>query len=300
MRRGLCILAALSLVVTFAGGAWAHSGVEIEFPKLPFKPTIDGDISEWEEFAWTDGPWTLDRLQAAPEFSACTGLRDIVDDQGVSNEPDGTATTPDDLTSEYWLAWDDEGIWAGVRTIDNVHDVSPSNGLASRWPWKDSCSWYMDMPHDADGGPQAQGDHIWSFVSEVPVIPGNRWWRHGEGDETNIEVPAPANVLHEVILGGGAYDVNYEMEMFMPWDNMLALTPSFNVAEGAVFGWTVVQTDPDGTTPDGGDIGDSGGQFCVWGNGATDEEYADGILVPGEDVVAVQTSTWVDIKQLFR
>ena len=303
MRRGLCMLATLSLIVMFAGGAWAHSGAVIEVPKLLFKPTLDGDFSEWEDFAFTDGEWEQDRIHSNPWAAGGSALLDAVNDQtNESNEPEGTALTPDDLTSSYWVAWDDDGLWAGTRVVDNVHDVRASNELPSRWPWKDACSWFIDVPHDASGEGTQQGDHIWSFIAEEEVRDGHVWWRHGEGDQFDLEVPAPDNVVHVARVGGGPYDANYEMEMFMPWDNMIALTPDFSPAEGVTIGFVVVSTDPDGTTPDGGDIQDWGGQNVVWGAGATDETYGDAVFIgPVEgQPVAVETSNWSQIKQLFR
>ena len=300
MRHTLGVVVALSLVAMFAGGAWAHSGAEGDVPKLLFKPTIDGDISEWEEFAFTDGVWDIDRITGQPWFSTATGLLDAVNDQtNESNEPDGSALGPDDLTTQYWLAWDDEGMWGGVRAQDNVHDVGASNLLPSRWPWRDACSWFVDVMHEGFAEPNVIGHHIWSFVAEYPQREGTHWWRHGEADVENLEVAAPPNVASMARVGGGNFDADYEIEMFMPWDNMIALSPNFNPSEGWVIGIVVVSTDPDGTTPDGGDIQDWGGQYVLWGSGAENGDFTLSAPIEGQPV-AVETSSWSQIKRLFQ
>ena len=57
--------------------------------------TVDGDISEWREYAFSDGVWDLERLRHAPWYDPSRNRLTV-----HGNE------TGVDLAARYYTAWD--------------------------------------------------------------------------------------------------------------------------------------------------------------------------------------------------
>ena len=176
--------------------AWAHNGVVIKVPKLTSAPTIDGDLSDWEEYGWTDGVWDIERVRQQ-SFSPWIGIQDS------GEEPAGTALTAADISGQYFMAWDEAGIYLGVNAIDNVHDVITKDGNEATWYLKDSCSWFFDVHHDADGWFLFPGDHVFSFVADDSYPAGAHWWRRGEN------TPIAASEVRALGVRGWRYSLSW-------------------------------------------------------------------------------------------
>lgn len=106
MYRGKWIVGMCLAVLALAGPASAHLGTVWELPKLPqgVVPTIDGDPSEWTDFAWTDGLWTWERVQDQPYFTEVSHMK-----PPTEFEPEGTGGTSDDFSAELFAAWTTTG-----------------------------------------------------------------------------------------------------------------------------------------------------------------------------------------------
>lgn len=275
-------VAGITLVLFTATAVLAHSGVVIEVPKLASKPRIDGDLSDWERFAWTDGVWDIDRMkrQSPPP-------QVFLEDSG--EEPPGTALTKADLTGQYFMAWDDEGLYLGVRATDNVHDVTSRMGNSATWFLKDGCAWFFDVAHDGDGWFPSPGDHVFAFVADDSYPDGGHWWRLGENSPivatevraglgafgargwryslSWLEVPGPG--LYRVKMGaekGGGYAI----EAFVPFSAYWLTTPAIGDTIG---GPMIVNTDPDGGPSE------FGGQLMLFGLNDNDATWADMVFV---------------------
>jgi len=99
-------------------------------PRLERAPRIDGDLSEWKDFAFTDGVWDLARLRQAPWYDPAVNRLTI--------HPGETGRPEEDLNARYYMAWDDEYLYLGAEVHDNVNDtIDPSrnqNAGISRIP----------------------------------------------------------------------------------------------------------------------------------------------------------------------
>ena len=130
----------------------AHLGPEIDVLELVHSPLIDGELSKWEDFAWTAGTWDLLRVkaQAYPRGS-------ILLDSGY--EPPGTPLTADDLSAEHFLAWHFNGMISGVRARDNVHDIGSALGNSAELQQRDSVAFPVDSRYD--------GNHLDDFDAAI-------------------------------------------------------------------------------------------------------------------------------------
>ena len=68
-----------------------------QLPRLERPVTVDGDISEWREYAYSDGVWDLERLRHAPWYDPSRNRLTI-----HGNE------TGVDLAARYYTAWDEK------------------------------------------------------------------------------------------------------------------------------------------------------------------------------------------------
>jgi hypothetical protein len=292
MRKAAVVAIGVGLSMLLATSASAHlaGATTIEAPMLSFKPDIDGDLSDWEDLAFTDGIWDIQRLQQQPYFGACSGIFDS------GEEPEGTPETAADLSGEYFEAWDMDGIYLGVKTTDNVHDVTSSTGSSNDWWIKDTCAWYFDVLHDGDGVPYLVGDTTLSFIADDTYPVEGKAWDHGSADGFMQGDILPDDVIYAVSIDA-VTGTNYVIEAFVPFASTLqAIGAEFQPAVGlTVGGGMIVHTDADG-----GDQ-DFGGQFCINSTGDDDGEWGDWLFAPGEEgPVTVESSSWGSVKALFK
>ncbi|NKB69162.1 MAG: hypothetical protein GKR89_19005 [Candidatus Latescibacteria bacterium] len=238
----------------------------LHVPRLIDPPLIDGDLSEWKDFSFTDGIWDIYRLRHTPWFEA---HRNRLTDHGGEPAPE------DDLQARYYIAWDNQYLYMGAEVRDNANDVEDPQHEDKRWYFKDSVCWFIEGP--ADKAPEwfGQGDNAFCFVADAARPPYAAWWRHGAPNQTYIEEPLPTNAVDYRFTfnpwGDGAADFILEARVDM------ALTfghsdPRWSLPQiGDAYGLEIVHCDPDG--------GPYGGHFIIYGTGDDDSTWAPMVLV---------------------
>lgn len=244
---------------------WSQE-IPIHAPLLLQAPSIDGDLSEWKERAFTDGVWDNYRLRHAPWYDA--GKINRLTDHG--DEP----PLEDDLQARYYLAWDAENLYLGAEVHDNANDVDDPAHEDKRWYFKDCVCWFVEGPRDLLSEFFGQGDNAFCFVIDPARPSYAAWWRHGTPDSTYVEEPLPTT------------SVDYRIRM-NPWGDSPAdfilearvdMATTFGVSdpewappeEGDAYGLEIVHTDPDG--------GPYGGHFIIYGTGDDDATWGKMIL----------------------
>jgi hypothetical protein len=260
--RAVVLCAGIASLVLGAGtfqNGWRES-YPILVPRLEKAPRIDGDLSDWKERAFHDGAWDIHRLRYAPWYDPAINR---LTDHGR----EGSAV--DDLTSRYYMAWDDEYIYLGAEVRDNVNDVTDPKPEPKRWYFKDAVCWFIEAPRDKRSERFGQGDNAFCFVIDPAYPLDGAWWRHGDARRTYIEEPLPRNAVAYAIRmnpwGGRRGDFILEARVRMA-DTFGKSDPDWRPPKiGDEYGLEIVQTDPDG--------GDYGGHFLIYGRGDDDATW---------------------------
>ncbi len=241
----------------------------INTPFLQSTPAIDGDLSEWKDFAHNDGLWDMRRIAETSFYSLDRGARNRLTDHG------GEPPISDDLSARYYIAWDDKNFYFGAEVHDNINDTQDPEPADKRWYFNDAICWFMEGPRDRANERFGQGDNAFCFVATSQRAAHHAWWRHGTQDQTYIEEPIPQ----------ASVDVSVRMN---PWgqskgdfilEARVDLSSTFGKSDprwqapqvGDEYSMEIVHTDPDG--------GDYGGHFMIYGNGDDDNTWEHMILV---------------------
>ncbi|MFN0103490.1 MAG: sugar-binding protein [Bryobacteraceae bacterium] len=235
-----------------AGVAWGQFILRV--PRLERAVTMDGDISEWKEYAFSDGVWDLERLRHSPWYDPAINRLTVHGDER------GT-----DLEARYYIAWDETYLYLGADVTDNVNDVSDPAHEAKRWYYKDAICWFIEAPRKATGKKFGVGDNAFCFVIDAARPDYGAWWRHGAPGKTYVEEPLPKDAMRYAIRRGANGDFVLEARV--------AMAPTLGVSGpdwraprvGDVYGLEIVHTDPDG--------GDYGGHFLIHGRGDDDSTW---------------------------
>lgn len=270
------VIPALLFVVVTAVPAWSQvilSQDILYVPYLEATPTIDGDLSEWKDRAFSDGVWDIYRIRHQPWYDE--GRRNRLTYQNDEPHPE------DDLRARYYIAWDEENVYLGAEVVDNVNDVSDPAHAPRRWMYKDAICWFIEAPRDEAPEWFGRGDNAFCFVIDAAKPPHGAWWRHGTADVRQLEEPIPPAA------------VDYALE-FNPWgtgeadfilEARVEMAPTFGVSDpswsppqvGDEYGMEIVHTDPDG--------GAYGGHFMIYGTGDNDATWARMILVGPQEPI---------------
>lgn len=226
----------------------------LHVPRLERPVTVDGDISEWREYAFSDGLWDLERLRHSPWY-----------DPAINRLTLHRAETGVDLAARYYIAWDDQFLYLGADVRDNVNDVSDPAHEPKRWYYKDAICWFIEAPRRAAGQKFGERDNAFCFVIDVTKPAYGAWWRHGAPGKTYIEEPLPKEAVQYAIRRGPRGDFVLEARV--------ALASTFGVTSpdwrtpkaGDSYGLEIVHTDPDGD--------DYGGHFLIYGRGDDDATW---------------------------
>ena len=306
MSKGKWIVA-LAVVVLASVVAANTASARIDFtwdtPKLPagMTVTIDGDASEWMDYAYTDGVWDHERISGQPWFNP----------EGVVLAPSATgpdegeeAGTSDDFSFEAWVAWADDGVYIAVHAVDNIWDVhsvgpdSPSfadsdvvgvftdskGGFGdTRTPGYASYWWRVGSGSTTGDGPEDLKRAIASLCADCTEQFQAEATPEAEGRGIVDPVGASPNAL------GG----DWMFEGRIRWEGWTARDANWVPPyEGREMGWAWLIIDADGAKLDG--------LYYVGGSNASawPEEASWTTFAPGE--VAVESSSWGDVKQLFK
>ena len=239
----------------------------LHVPRLATAPTIDGDLSDWKDYAYTDGVWDIYRIQHEVWYDE--GRRNRLTHQRA-DEPH----PEDDLRARYYIAWDAEYIYMGAEVVDNFNDIEDPDHAPHRWMFKDSICWFIEAPGDDAPEAFARGDNAFCFVIDDRRPDYNAWWRHGSADATYLEEPIPPEAVAYGLTmnpwGTGEGDFILEARVRMA-DTFPQSDPSWQPPKvGDEYRMEIVHCDPDG--------GAYGGHFMIYGTGDNDLTWARMIL----------------------
>jgi hypothetical protein len=233
----------------------------LPIPRLERAPRIDGDLSDWKDFAFTDGVWDLARLRQAPWYDPAVCRLTI--------HPGEMGRPEDDLNSRYYMAWDDEYLYLGAEVHDNVNDTVDPQPEPKRWYFKDAVCWFIEAPRRPGSRQFGLGDNAFCFVIDSTYPADGAWWRHGDAERTYIEEPLPARAVTYALRmnpwGGKNGDFILEARIRMA-EVFPKTDPDWRPPKiGDEYGIEIVHTDPDG--------GDYGGHFLIYGRGDDDATW---------------------------
>ncbi|HEU0119840.1 MAG TPA: sugar-binding protein [Bryobacteraceae bacterium] len=234
----------------------AAVGCLAQIPKLERPVRIDGDLSEWREYAFHDGVWDLARLRHAPWYDPAINRLTTHGQEPAAGE---------DLAARYYMAWDERYLYLGADVKDNVNDVSDPKHEPKRWYYKDAICWFIEAPRRAAGQKFGEGDNAFCFVIDTTRPAYAAWWRHGAPGKTYIEEPIPPGAVQYAIRRGQRGDFVLEARVEMA-PTLGVSTPHWRTPRaGDSYGVEIVHTDPDG--------GDYGGHFLIYGRGDDDSTW---------------------------
>ena len=254
----------LLLAVLYAPLFAQPSSPILAIPQLAQEPVIDGNLSEWKEYAHNDGVWDMRRITQSPFYALDRGARNRLTIHG--NE----GSLQSDLSARYYLAWDETNFYFGAEVNDNVNDTEDPDPADKRWYFRDAICWFMEGPRDLASEWFGQGDNAFCFTASSEKLPRHAWWRHGASGKTYIEEPIPNVEWHVEFTGvKGNFVLEAKVEMA---STVGQSDPNWRPAQvGHEYGVEIVHTDPDG--------GDYGGHFMIYGNGDDDITWGHAVLV---------------------
>ncbi|MBL8177551.1 MAG: hypothetical protein JNK48_22940 [Bryobacterales bacterium] len=230
----------------------------VRVPRLDRPVRVDGDLSEWKRYAFTDGVWDIERLRRTPWYDPAINRLTL---HGTEREPE------DDLSARYYIAWDEEHLYLGAEVRDNVNDSVDPAHEPKRWYYKDSICWFVEAPRRAEGKKFGEGDNAFCFVIDDSRPTYGAWWRHGAAGKNYIEEPLSTDAAQYAIRMTGDGSGSFVLEARVVMHRTLGVSsrewkpPRF----GDVYGLEIVHCDPDG--------GDYGGHFLIYGRGDDDSTW---------------------------
>jgi hypothetical protein len=308
MKNGKWLLAIAVVVLASAIVAnTASARLEDEWwetPKLPAGTmvTIDGDPSEWVDFAYTDGVWDWDRITQQAWYTP-----------DVSSSPPGAtgphegaeAGTSDDFSWEHFSAWDDTGIYVAFMVTDNIwdnHSIGPdspsynnSDVYGMGVDTKGGVGSYTEEGYVSfqwrAGGGSTDGQGPEDTKRSIDKLGGDSMQHHNDYDWAIGRSIIHDDGVHAEALGG-----SWQGEAWIGWEGIRhsgadpSYTPGNIVGKepGFVFGLK----DADGARGDG--------SFTVHSGEPTSYPDAWSWTRFVDEETAVETSSWGQIKQLFK
>jgi hypothetical protein len=260
------------LLLFFLQGIFVIAQEEIvrKIPFLQVTPKIDGNLTEWESFAYSDGQWNLDRIKKSSWYSPKRNT--------LTYHP-GEDSTKSDLNAIYYMAWDNQYFYFGAKVHDNQIDVEELNHQPKRWYYKDAVAWFIEAPRDTIPEKFSDGDHAFAFILDTTKPDYGAWWRHGNATESYIEEALPKSavdfVVKEEIDGGIILEARVNLKQTLGNDNLAWEAPKI----GDSYSMMIVHCDPDG--------GEYGGHLLIYGKGDLDSTW-------GEIILAAEKQTFQD------
>lgn len=229
-------------------------------PRLEEGITIDGNLVDWREVAFTDGLWDMRRIMQSPWYDG--GKRNRLADHGF--EPN----LENDLNARYFIAWDEKYLYLGAEVEDNQNDVTESKHAPKRWYYKDAICWFFEAPADTIPDTFSEGCHGFAFVIDTTYPEYGAWWRHGTDKQSFIEEQLPEEAVEYAIrFNKQRSHAGYTLEARIDLSQTFATgDPAWETPEiGKFIKMMIVHTDPDG--------GEYGGHMLIYGAGDPDNSW---------------------------
>ena len=305
LRNSVTLLAAVALVAGLTTSAGAHSGDMFDIPSLPSDISsgvaVDGDLSDWKDFAFTEGHWTMSRMLDANRGWLSTAASFLGTD--VDQGPEGTAGTDEDLGATFYAAWDDNFLYFGMEATDNAVDNSSSGDeILGAWT-RETFGLYIDAPHDGDSATYIRGDYNYWFTAWDTPDPRAMPFRHGEGETENVwthlpNLPERMYAYARPPVDASAfnfddpYGANFTIEVRLAHASAFEFSPEVLPIEGKTMGMGFLITSSDGEGSSGRE------QLAIYMASDDDGTWSDFTFVRSD--VAVETSSWGTIKTMFK
>lgn len=242
------------------------NAVGIFLPFLEKTPLIDGDLSDWKEYAYHDGVWDIYRVLHSDWYQP---ERNRLTDHGNEASPEN------DLQSRYYMAWDNEYLYLGAEVHDNINDVTDPAHQPKRWYYKDCVCWFIEAPYDTIPEAFKQGDNAFCFIADIKKPDYGAWWRHGTLKESYVEERIPKNAItYELRMNpwgrnAGDYALEAKVNMAMTLGKS---DPQWTAPKiGDTYSVEIVHTDPDGKN--------YGAHLILYGTGDNDGSWKKMILI---------------------
>jgi hypothetical protein len=256
----------LGACLCFAQTGWEDGySRPLPIPRLQRPPVIDGDLTEWKYYAFSDGVWDLSRVMHSPWYDPAINR---LTDQG--NEP----PPEEDLSARYYTAWDDKYLYFGAEVHDNVNDVGEGRP-PRQWMFRDAICWFIEAPRHGKSKKFGVGDNAFCFAADARKPPYVVWWRHGSAEKSYIEEPAPKQSVDYAIrmdpwkTGKGDFILEARVEMA---PTLGQSDPDWHPPKiGDEYGMEIVHCDPDG--------GGYGAHLLIYGKADDDATWGRARLV---------------------
>lgn len=238
---------------------------QILVPYLEKAPTIDGNLDDWKEFAFTDGLWDIYRVRTSSWYEPARNRLTSHGDKDF---------LWDDLGARYYMAWDSTYLYLGAEVFDNINDVNDPEHENKRWYYKDCVCWFIEAPADTIPERFGRGDNAFCFIADAAMPAYGAWWRHGDAHTSYIEERLPQNAVDFRLKmdSSGRQPGSYVIEARVKMSETFRVSdPSWTSPKvGDRYGVEIVHTDPDG--------GDYGGHLMMYGKGDEDETWSTMVL----------------------
>jgi len=264
----------MALTLWYVGFSFSLMGQDataLSIPYLDESPRIDGDISEWKEKALNDGEWDFERVKISAWYEQKRNRLHIDSLEDTNNI---------DLSSRYYIAWDQSYLYFGAEVEDNEHDVTDTNHEPKRWYYKDAIAFFFEAPRDTIAEKFGSGDHAFCFVIDTLMPEYGAWWRHGNEKQTYIEEPLPTAAVDYSIKmnpwnrSGADYVLEARVKMASTFGSENEAWAALEI--GDVYSMMIVHCDPDG--------GEYGGHLLIYGKGDDDASWGKVQLVESVEV----------------
>ena len=307
------ILVLLSLAVLLvAGSAFAQLGpfVVWEFPKMTEPPELDGVRGEAEWAGANQSQCSPSQVERdAADYGwlnqdagqSNRGINQLL--QGDEEEAD-EAKTDADITSNFWLAWDEDGIYYIHEVRDNFHDTTQdAGGNPLAWWERDSVSLYIDLTNSNVGG----GGELYESMNIVNTLAEPQASSNVTVTFVTIEAGARVDTQDPDVIEGIEYgyreagdefggEADYVLEAMVEWDTFMQFNLPETPTVGSVMGIQMLLPDPDIAPGWNGQIQCMGS--ADYPSSYDDFVFSDNPAGPGAGT-PVESDSWGRIKSTF-
>jgi hypothetical protein len=296
---------ALLGIFLFAAVAMAQPWYFWEIPKLTEPPEVDAvrGADEWANaFAESCSPsrmlevgaevgWTNEDIQESPVgFNQLLGLVGPDEDEAESG-------SDADLSDDFWMAWDEDGLYYIHQVRDNFRDIEDGGNVLAWWE-RDGVEMAWDLLNTREPGAASSNVLITLAVDPSADARAYQYLYHDGGTHVYAqEGEAIEGFEYAFREASGEFgsDADYVIEASLPWETFMRWNLPSAPEAGSVMSQSMIVADPDGEEG-------WGGQIQCWGVGdpinQTELIYTDTPAGVGT-ATAAEEDTWGHIKATF-